>query len=338
MPKKIDDFSSYGQKLLSLFARLLFSMESHSLTDLARMLKCSKQTVLRLVQDIERAYLVNIEHSFKGNKKYYRIKRRFLPSLSLTETEVNVLYMCRTFAEHLLGHEQFEEATRALLKSRDLLPEKKARAPQHFASFRPGTIDYTPHQNTIRTIIEAMEKQKICKLNYRRLGAEKAKSFYIKPLKLFSHQDTVYLHTRKARSPEKPYKAPDFDPLLAVHRIEKVEITDRGFELPKNYDFEKLFNREFGIIKKEAIKVRVEFTGWAAKYVAERIWSPDQKITKKKDGNIVLTFTASSEPELISWVLSFGAEAKLLGPKWLVDDVREMVSRMHCAYSGTTQE
>ena len=255
MPKKIDDFSSYGQKLLSLFARLLFSMESHSLTDLARMLKCSKQTVLRLVQDIERAYLVNIEHTFKGNRKYYRIKRRFVPSLSLTEPEVNVLYMCRTFAEHLLGHEQFEEATRALLKSRDLLPEKKAGTPQHFASFRPGTIDYTPHQNNIRTIIVAMEKQKICKVNYRRLTAERTKTFYIKPLKLFSHQDTVYLHARKARTPGKAYKAPDFDPLLVVHRIKKVEITDRGFEFPKNYDFEKLFNREFGIIKEEAFKV-----------------------------------------------------------------------------------
>ena len=40
---------------------------------------------------------------------------------------------------------------------------------------------------------------------------------------------------------------------------------------PKNYDFEKLFNREFGIIKEEAFKVRVEFSGWAARYVAERI-------------------------------------------------------------------
>ncbi|MCK5244885.1 MAG: WYL domain-containing protein [Desulfobacterales bacterium] len=111
--------------------------------------------------------------------------------------------------------EQFEEATRALLKSRDLLPEKKAGTPQHFASFRPGTIDYTPHQNTIRTIIDAMEKQKICKVNYRRPAAERTKTFYIKPLKLFSHQDTVYLHARKARSPGKPYKAPDFDRLLS---------------------------------------------------------------------------------------------------------------------------
>lgn len=132
------------------------------------------------------------------------------------------------------------------------------------------------------------------------------------------------------------HKAPDFDPLLAVHRIKKAEIIDRDFEFPKNYDFEKLFNREFGIIKEEAFEVRIEFTGWAAKYAAERIWSPDQKITKKKGGTIVMFFTASSEPELISWVLSFGDEAKLLKPDWLVDDVKKAVNRMQIAYSGST--
>jgi len=181
-----------------------------------------------------------------------------------------------------------------------------------------------------------MEKHKICKINYRRLTAERTKTFYIKPLKLFSHQDTVYLHSRMARTPGKVYKTPDFDPLLVVHRIKKVEITDRDFEFPKNYDFEKLFNREFGIIKEESFKVRVEFTGWAAKYVPERIWSPDQKITNKKGGNIVLTFTASSKPELISWLLSFGDEGKLLKPKWLVDEVGQTVEQLQRLYLENT--
>ena len=110
----------------------------------------------------------------------------------------------------------------------------------------------------------------------------------------------------------------------------------RTIEFLKNYDFEKLFNREVGIIKEDAFKVRVEFTDWAARYVSERIWSPDQKITKKKSGNIVLSFTASSKPELISWLLSFGNEAKLVQPKWLVDDVREAVNTMQKGYSGST--
>jgi len=136
-----------------------------------------------------------------------------------------------------------------------------------------------------------------------------------------------------ARYPGKSYKEPDFDPLLAIHRIKKLEITERSFEFPKDYDFEKSFNQNFGVIKEEAFEVEVEFTGYSAKYVAERIWSPDQKLTEKKDGTVKLKFSASSEPELISWVLSFGDEAKVIKPEWLVEEVKEIVSKTMKLYN-----
>ncbi len=130
----------------------------------------------------------------------------------------------------------------------------------------------------------------------------------------------------------KPYDDPDFDPLLAIHRIRKIEITDRLFEIPKGYDFEKVFNKNFGVIKEEAFKVELEFSGWAAAYVSERIWSPDQKIIKRRDGKTRLTLSTSSEPELISRVLSFGDEAKVIKPKWLVEEVKTAISRMKQLY------
>jgi predicted DNA-binding transcriptional regulator YafY len=151
----------------------------------------------------------------------------------------------------------------------------------------------------------------------------RAKSYYVKPLKIFSHKDTVYLHARKARSPGQKYREADYDPLLAVHRIREVEITDRRFEFPSDYNFEKLFNKEFGVIKEDSFKVTVEFKGWAARFVSERTWSPDQKLVRKKDGTISLTFTTSSEAEFISWVLSFREEARVLRPGWLVDTVKK---------------
>ena len=90
----------------------------------------------------------------------------------------------------------------------------------------------------------------------------------------------MYLLARPAREPGKPFREPDFDPLLAVHRMQKVEMTDRQFEMPANLDFDKLYNQHFGVMKDEAFQVEVEFTGWSARYVAERVWSPDQKILR----------------------------------------------------------
>ena len=93
-----------------------------------------------------------------------------------------------------------------------------------------------------------------------------------------------------------------------------------------------MFNKNFGVIKEEAFKVELEFSGWAAAYVSERIWSPDQKNIKKRDGKTKMTFSTSSEPELISRVLSFGDEAKVIKPKWLVEEVKEVVNRMGQVY------
>ena len=115
---------------------------------------------------------------------------------------------------------------------------------RHFASFRPGTIDYTPQQESIRTLLEAMEKSRVCKIAYRAILAKKSKTFYIKPYRLFSHQDTVYLHAGLARKPGALYK----------------------------------------------------------------------------------------EPELMAWLLSFGDEARLLGPDWLVEKVKGQVARMEENY------
>jgi predicted DNA-binding transcriptional regulator YafY len=225
-----------------------------------------------------------------------------------------VLQMCRAFTEHLMGKKLFEEAAIALGKSRKLLGDKGNPKPGHFASLIPGTIDYTSHHQTIRNLVQAMDGKRVCKVAYRNVMARRTKTLYVKPFKLFSHRDTVYLHAGLARRPGKPYREPDFDPLLAVHRISSIGITDRQFSMPEDYDFERDFNQTFGIAKDEAFIVEVEFFDWAANYVAERSWSPDQKITKRRDGSVKLKFTASSEPEILSWVLSFGENAVLVKP------------------------
>jgi len=73
-------------------------------------------------------------------------------------------------------------------------------------------------------------------------------------------------------------------------------------------------------------------TGWAARYVAERVWSPGQQIAKKGKDKIRLSFNASSEPEVTRWLLSFGDEAKLFEPDWLVKNVSSMVGRITKTY------
>lgn len=319
MAAKLASYRSYGEKLISLFAKLLFSQESHSLTDLARILKCSKQTVLRLVDDIRRAYGVEIEESIQERRKYYRIRKNIskAPVFPLTSKEITTLHMCKAFAEHLLGPDLLKDATQAIDKTSAFVSGNNLTSSGHFASFRYGYIDYTPHQETIKKLVCAMDAKKICEITYKAALNDKPKTFLIKPLKLFSHKDTLYLSAKIARVLGKPYKSANFEPLLAVHRIQNLESTERLFSIPKNYTFQKQFVGHFGIFIERPFKVEVEFSGYAAKYVVERVWSNDQKIISLINGKVKLCFTAHSKPELKAWYLSFGSEAKAIKPQWL---------------------
>ena len=100
-----------------------------------------------------------------------------------------------------------------------------------------------------------------------------------------------------------------------------VELDDRSFGFPKDYDFEKIFNQTFGVMKGEPLRVVVDFTGKPAEYVAERIWSSDQEITEIENGKIRLSFSSSSKAELLPWVLAFGADARVVEPDWLKADI-----------------
>jgi len=242
------------------------------------------------------------------------------------------LLMCKSFTQHLIGKKLYEEATQAIFKSKAALADGQHIGECHFTAFRPGTIDYTPQHQIIHTLIEGMEKQRVCKLTYQAIDAPRPKTYHIKPLKLFSYHDAIYLHAQKAKEPGKPYSTPKYDPLLAVHRMKAVDMTDVKFQ-PDKFDFEKAFNQHFGVIKEDVFKVEVAFTGWSAAYVSERIWSPDQEIIKKGKNKIILKFTASSEPELISWLLSFGEEATLLKPEWLLKELKEKIAKLIKCYN-----
>jgi len=324
MPTPINPHSSYGQKLISLFARLLFSKKEYSLIDLAKLHGCSKQTIMRLIEDIRMSFGVDIEDRIVERRKYYRLKRvsGAEPLQQLSKNELMTLQMCMSFTEHLLGKELFTETTEELEKSQLLLSGGQ-RTINHFGTFYAGRIDYSSHQDTIRSTIDAMDKKKICEVKYQKIMSDKAKEFSIEPLKIFSHQDTIYLHARLRKDSKKNHYF-----LLAIHRIKGLKVTDMDYEIPEDYDFDKLFNQNFGVIKHDTFPVTIEFNEYAAAYVAERVWNSETRKEWIDDDTLILSFEASSKYELIGWVLSWAGKAKVLEPQWLVDEIRDTIQDM----------
>ncbi len=336
MPKKRNPDATYGQKLIRLFAELLFTGRKRSLTELSKMLDCSKQTVARLVDDITVLYSVSILQEKLGRQNFFWIERpEKMPLLPLSGPEIAALEMSRAFSRNLLGQENYETAMTGLQKSIGMLPPEKIRScGDELGSLASGHIDYSPFREMLDSLIKAVSEKRVCTIRYQNLMADAEKDFCIMPIKIFAHKDTIYIHSRRCTEKGLPKKDDAYAPLLALHRFRDIRVLEATFSVPNDFDFETTFAASFGVIKEKTFRAAVEFTGWSARYVAERIWSPDQKIVRKRDGEgIRLEFSASSESEVMAWVLSFGEEAQLVKPvrlrKRLVGKLKEMVETYH---------
>ena len=333
MPNKKDADATYGEKLIKLFADLLFTGQRKSLSDLSEMLNCSKKTVTRLVNDITKMYSVVIHQEKIGRQNFFWIERpEKMPLIPMSGEEIAALEMGRAFARNLLGEAYSQNAKTGLQKSLSLLPDDEAQSwPHEFFSLADGQIDYTQFREMLDKLMKAKSEQKVCCVQYQKLMADEPKTVHIMPLTIFSHKDTIYIHSRYCTKAGLPDQEKDADLMLPLHRFHDVQVVETTFDHPKKFDFMEAFAGSFGLIHKKVFKAEVEFTGWSARYIAERQWSPDQKIVKKRDGNgIRLEFSASSDSELIGWVLSFGDEARLVKPararKKLVEKLEGMVA------------
>jgi len=68
--------------------------------------------------------------------------------------------------------------------------------------------------------------------------------------------------------------------------------------------------------------------------VAEKVWHPSQKLTRKRDGSVVLQLVLADLDEVASWVLSFGPSALVLGPPALRQQVAEAAVATASRYTG----
>lgn len=86
----------------------------------------------------------------------------------------------------------------------------------------------------------------------------------------------------------------------------------------------------------ERLAVRVRFTGWAARVVAERQWHPSQVITPVGEDGSEIEFRAelAGLEEITRWVLSHGRHARVLEPEALRRRIEAEIAVMSSAEGG----
>ena len=79
----------------------------------------------------------------------------------------------------------------------------------------------------------------------------------------------------------------------------------------------------------DPMDVKVRFSAWQARFIKQRIWHPSQEIEELDNGEIILSFQASGFYDIKSWILSHGADAEVLEPADLREEIiKELEKKM----------
>ncbi|MDX9871084.1 MAG: WYL domain-containing protein [Clostridia bacterium] len=116
-----------------------------------------------------------------------------------------------------------------------------------------------------------------------------------------------------------------------VSRIQSLNLTDERFKKPNNFYENYKASRFDKLSGEDRILVRLLFTGYAARLVEEYESHKADVLSRTEEG-LVFERTAPMTPEIIKWVLSFGAEVKVVEPVNLRNEVVKQIDNMRKNY------
>jgi predicted DNA-binding transcriptional regulator YafY len=71
------------------------------------------------------------------------------------------------------------------------------------------------------------------------------------------------------------------------------------------------------------IEIELLFNRTTAAWVKDQTWHSSQKLTPLKDGRLTMVLEVSDTPELVGWILHFGAGVQVVRPESIREKVRD---------------
>lgn len=317
-----------------MLRQLSASHRGISVRELAAEYEVSEKTIRRDLDALTQARFDVVSTSIERGQKLWRIQdASALVTGKLSLGEVAALYLGRRFLEPLAGTTLWESAQSAIVKlQQQFSPEALKYLESLAGTLREtefGQSDYSERADVIDTLMASVNESHVTRVLYHPLRSETPEVYELKPLGLVWHRATLYLVATHADRPEPRH--------FKVDRIRDVTPTSEPFTRPPDFSLQEHLEHSLGIYQTNAslTEVRIQFSAAVARYVTEHHWHHSQQIKEQPDGSLIVTLQLTDLTEVKSWVLSFGAEARVLAPAPLIVSVRKELTRLLSHYSDS---
>lgn len=301
--------------------------------ELAEQIEVTQKTIQRDITFMQNDLGLPLAYDRSKHGYFYERPVQEFPMMRYSVEDVVALFLARKAVEPLQGS-PLEATLRDSFK-------RLSGALQGEISFRWSDLDEVfsvkdtgvvpADVRMFEKVARAVMELKILRFEYRKIDGNDWEQRSIRPFHIADFDGGWYVigydEDRKARR------------TFALQRMKAVRVMKTKFLRPADFDLTEHLGGSFGVWHsphegQERHRLRLRFTGWAARMVSERRWHPSQetKWIGKKEDTLEMVMDLSSFEEISRWILSWGPQVEVMEPEELREVIRAALSATNCIY------
>ena len=298
--------------------------------ELAEHAGVTTRTIRRDLQALQEAGFALFDEGGEHDTKRWKLDTQPFRTVQegLAVEDMAALYLSRSIVEALSAWPLADELRTALAKIEGALNPRM----REFLSALPQVISTKAAPkagagrdlvDVTRRLFDAVRDRRLTEMRYFSAASRRAKSYDIHPYRITLAQGGVYLIAWVPQYGE--FRT------FAVERIERLSVQETTFKKTRELPAD-VFESSLGVFAAEPEHIAIEFAARVSPYVRGRIWHESQKVDELPDGRLRVALHVSNDWALRSWLLGFGADARVLAPATLVAAMKDELSRAATQY------
>ena len=278
---------------------------------LGERLEVHPRTIQRDIDYLRDQLHAPIAFDARRNGYHYTEHSYCLPYFQMTEGELVALFLAEQLLRQYRGTPYGPDLARVFAKITAGLNdpiEVDGHRLSKAISFR-ATAPPMFDDSIIRTLIAAIVRHRRVVIDYWTASRDTESRREVDPYHLMSCDNQYYLiaycHLREGIRQFVP------------GRIRAIEMTDTVFTPSDSFQVDAYLADSLAVFRGDdavLFRVRLRFTGAAARYARERLWHPAQKTETTANGDLLLSFEVSHLREAERLVLSWAPDCEALDP------------------------
>ncbi|PKQ67667.1 helix-turn-helix transcriptional regulator [Raineya orbicola] len=282
---------------------------------------------------LERGYFYGYKQKDKKGQISYELDKEYrFMSISLSQKDLVALNFAESILQSFKNSQIFEDFSDAINKVLDAVEVGKqlkdtTRKMHNF--IQPENAAYPEGRKWLADILWAIKNYKQIQFDYQKFSQNEAETRTLHPYLLKEFKGRWYVI---GYNPDKERIA-----TFALDRIKTLKISDFSVLYPEKLGFEAedFYQNCYGITRlpnEKIEKIVLSFSPWVGHYLKSKPLHHTQKILIDTEQEFCISLKLIINPDLVSELLSFGKNVKVLAPERLQAMIKEELQNTMAYY------